>query len=276
MSAFSLRSAPEKRICRIDISRIEKSPYQPRREINEADLQTLADSLRRFGQLTPILVRRKGANFELIAGERRLRAMKMIGGQEIEAVITAAFDRDCAMMALIENIEREDVHYLDQAEAFRRLLREHGMTQEELAAAFGKSQSALANLLRLLQLEDSVQEILRKGELSARHARALLKIKGEQARRRIAEEATRRRLSVRQMEELAERQLASHRGEQRVHPLIKDNRLIINAFRDTMRQLQRIGVSAASRIETFDDHLEIVITVHSPCGDLPQTRNAHP
>lgn len=276
MSAFSLRSAPEKRICRIDISRIEKSPYQPRREINEADLQTLADSLRRFGQLTPILVRRKGANFELIAGERRLRAMKMIGGQEIEAVITAAFDRDCAMMALIENIEREDVHYLDQAEAFRRLLREHGMTQEELAAAFGKSQSALANLLRLLQLEDSVQEILRKGELSARHARALLKIKGEQARRRIAEEAARRRLSVRQMEELAERQLASHRGEQRVHPLIKDNRLIINAFRDTMRQLQRIGVSAASRIETFDDHLEIVITVHSPCGDLPQTRNAHP
>lgn len=276
MSAFSLRSAPEKRICRIDISRIEKSPYQPRREINEADLQTLADSLRRFGQLTPILVRRKGANFELIAGERRLRAMKMIGGQEIEAVITAAFDRDCAMMALIENIEREDVHYLDQAEAFRRLLREHGMTQEELAAAFGKSQSALANLLRLLQLEDSVQEILRKGELSARHARALLKIKGEQARRRIAEEAARRRLSVRQMEELAERQLASHRGEQRVHPLIKDNRLIINAFRDTMRQLQRIGVSAASRIETFDDHLEIVITVHSPCCDLPQTRNAHP
>lgn len=276
MSAFSLRSAPEKRICRIDISRIEKSPYQPRREINEADLQTLADSLRRFGQLTPILVRRKGANFELIAGERRLRAMKMIGGQEIEAVITAAFDRDCAMMALIENIEREDVHYLDQAEAFRRLLREHGMTQEELAAAFGKSQSALANLLRLLQLEDSVQEILRKGELSARHARALLKIKGEQARRRIAEEAARRRLSVRQMEELAERQLASHRGEQRVHPLIKDNRLIINAFRDTMRQLQRIGVSAASRIETFDDHLEIVITVHSPCGELPQTRNAHP
>lgn len=276
MSAFSLRSAPEKRICRIDISRIEKSPYQPRREINEADLQTLADSLRRFGQLTPILVRRKGANFELIAGERRLRAMKMIGGQEIEAVITAAFDRDCAMMALIENIEREDVHYLDQAEAFRRLLREHGMTQEELAAAFGKSQSALANLLRLLQLEDSVQEILRKGELSARHARALLKIKGEQARRRIAEEAARRRLSVRQMEELAERQLASHRGEQRVHPLIKDNLLIINAFRDTMRQLQRIGVSAASRIETFDDHLEIVITVHSPCCDLPQTRNAHP
>ena len=266
MSAFSLRSAPEKRICRIEISRIEKSPYQPRRVIDDASIRNLAESLRRFGQLTPILVRRKGTNYELIAGERRLHAMKLIGGREIEAIITAAFDRDCALMALIENIEREDIHYIDQAEACRRLLREQGLTQEELAAAIGKSQGALANMLRILRLEAGVLDILRGSELSERHARALLKLKSEKDRLKFAEEAARLRLSVRQLELQIEKHMASpaHKGAQALHPLIKDNRLIINAFRDTMRQLRRIGVSAASRVETYDDHLEIVITVHPP------------
>lgn len=266
MSAMSFRSAPEKRICRIEISRIEKSPYQPRCVIDEAGLQELAESMRRFGQLTPILVRRKGANYELIAGERRLRAMQMIGGREIDAIVTAAYDRDCALIALIENIEREDIHYLDQAEACRRLLREHAMTREDLCAAIGKSPSALANMLRLLRLEGNVQEILRGSELGERHARALLKLKSEKDRLKFAEEAAQRRLSVRQLEIMIERHLTSpvHKNAQLIHPLIKDNRLIINAFKDTMRQLRRIGVSAASRIETFDDHLEIVITVHPP------------
>lgn len=264
MSAFLLRSTSEKRICRIELSRIEKSPYQPRREMDEAALQELAESIRRFGQLTPILVRRKGVNYELIAGERRLRALKMIGAQEIDAVVTAAYDRDCALIALIENLEREDIHYLDQAEAFRRLLREHGMTQEELAAAFGRTQGALANLLRLLRLEDSVQAVIRREDLSERHARALLKLRTERERLKFAEEAALRRLSVRQLEALIERQpsAASRKSAEIIHPLIQDSRLIINAFQDTMRRLKRIGVSAASRVETFEDRLEIVITVH--------------
>ena len=269
MSAFSLRSAPEKRICRIEISRIERSPWQPRRMMDEAGIQRLAESLRRFGQLTPILVRRNGANYELIAGERRLRAMQLIGGREIDAIVTAAFDRDCALMALIENIEREDIHYIDQAEACRRLLREQGLTQEELAAALGKSQGALANMLRILRLEPSVLDILRGSELTERHGRALLKLKNERDRLKFAEEAARLRWSVRQLEIQIEKHIAEPacKTKQALHPLIKDNRLIINAFRDTMRQLKRIGVSAASRVETFDDHLEIVITVHPPAGN---------
>ena len=270
MSAYSLRPAQEKRICRIELSRIEKSPFQPRRTFDEASLQELAESMRRFGQLTPILVRRKGPNFELIAGERRMRAMKLIGGREIDAIVSSAYDRDCALIALIENIEREDVHYLDQAAACRRLLREHGMTQEELAAAISKSQGALANMLRLLRLEEGVQDILRRSELTERHARALLKLKGEKERMKFAEEAAQRRLSVRQLEMMIEKQLqqSPNRTEKLIHPLIKDNRLIINAFRDTMRQLRRIGVSAASRVETYDDHLEIVITVHPPAEEI--------
>lgn len=269
MSAFSLRSAPEKRICRIEISSIEQSPFQPRKAMDEAGVRQLAESLRRFGQLTPILVRRKGANYELIAGERRLRAMKMIGGREIDAVVTSAFDRDCALMALIENIEREDIHYIDQAETCRRLLREQGLTQEELAAALGKSQGALANMLRILRLEPGVLDILRGSELGERHARALLKLKSEKDRLKFAEEAARQQMSVRQLETQIERQLSSAapKHSRQLHPLIKDNRLIINAFRDTMRQLKRIGVSAASRVETYDDHLEIVITVHPPAED---------
>ena len=269
MSAFSLRSAPEKRIYRIEISRIEKSPFQARRLMDESALRELAESMRRFGQISPVLVRKKGANYELIAGERRLRAMEMIGGREIDAIVTAAYDRDCALISLIENIEREDIHYIDQAEACRKLMREQGLTQEEMAAALGKSQGALANLLRILRLEKSVLNILRGNGLTERHARALLKLKSETERLKFAEEAAQQHLSVRQLEMMIERQLASpaKKGAPIVHPLIKDNRLIINAFRDTMRQLKRIGVNAASRIETFEDRLEIVITVHRPTED---------
>ena len=256
MSAFSLRSAPEKRICRIEISRIEKSPYQPRRVMDEAGIRQLAESFRRFGQLTPILVRRKGTNYELIAGERRLHAMKMIGGREIEAIITAAFDRDCALMALIENIEREDIHYIDQAEACKRLLREQGLTQEELAAAIGKSQGALANMLRILRLEPGVLDILRESELTERHARALLKLPEEGQKLRAIEHICRLGMSVARTEQYIAGLL-----EAPVPDTQPDVAAFLRGVNQTLNRIQRSGIAAISERRETDRQIVLTITI---------------
>ena len=163
MAAFSIRpGAPERRVTRIELSRIAPNPYQPRRMADGDGLRELAESIRRFGLLSPLLVRRAGGNgYELIAGERRLQAMALLGWSSADAIILGACDRDSALLALIENLQREELHFLDEAEACRRILREHGLTQEELSAALGRSPSALANRLRLLRLGRDVKNCIR-------------------------------------------------------------------------------------------------------------------
>ena len=163
MPAFSLRpGGVDRRIARIELSRIAASPYQPRRSIDDASIQELAESIKRFGLLSPLLVRRCTAGeYELIAGERRLRALKELGWTHADAIVLSAYDRDCALIGLIENLEREDLHYLDEAEACRRILHEHGLTQEELASILSMSPSALANRLRLLRLSVETRDFLR-------------------------------------------------------------------------------------------------------------------
>ena len=265
MCAFPIPAGPNRRISRIELCRISAGPYQPRRQFPEAELRSLADSIRQFGLLSPLLVRKMEGNFELIAGERRLRALEMLGCSHADAIITAAFDRDCALIGLIENLQREQLHYLDEAEACRRILREHGLTQEELAASLGKSPSALANLLRLLRLSRNVRDLLRGSTLSERHARCLLRIPDEETQLSLARRAAQEHLSVRQLEALVEQQTASKKpSKSPPTPKMRDHRLVINALKDTVRQLKRIGVPASSRVETHEDHYDIIITVHTP------------
>lgn len=265
MAAFSIRSTPDRRVCRLELSSISPSPYQPRRCFNEDELRSLAESIRRFGLLTPLLVRRCEGGYELIAGERRLRAMELLGWSHAEAIIASTPDRDCALIGLIENLQREDLHFLDEAEACRRILRDHGLTQEELAATLGKSPSALANLLRLLKLSRNVRVFIRENKLSERHARALLKLTDEEQQLAFARRAANEQLSVRQMEKFIEEahQQKKHTSS-KPNPLIRDNRLVINALRDTVRQLKKIGVPVSSRVETHDDLCEVIITIRPP------------
>lgn len=265
MPAFSVRSHPnERRICRIEISRIHVSPYQPRRSMNEADLHSLAESIRRFGLLSPLLVRRTNDDFELIAGERRLRALQLLGEDRADVIITGAFDRDCALMALAENLQRENLHFLDAAEACRRILREHGLTQDELAAGIAKSPSALANLLRLLRLNRETRSIIRESGLSERHARALLKLKDEPLQLDFARRAASEKLSVRQLEGLIDQHLRQKSAPPRLpNALLQDQRLVINALKDTVRRLRHIGVPASSRIEAHEDHYDIIVTIRT-------------
>lgn len=268
MAAFSIRpAASERRVSRIEICRIEPNPYQPRRDMDEDALRDLADSIRRFGLLTPLLVRRApGGMYELIAGERRLRAMELLGWSHADAIVSSACDQDSALIALIENLQREDLHFLDEAEACRRILREHNLTQEELAAALGKSPSALANLLRILRLGRAVKACVREGKLSERHARSLLRLGSEAEQLQLARIAVRDKLSVRQLDALIEGQLREKKAAapKPAAGLIRDSRLVINALRDTVRQLKRIGVPASSRVEAHEDYYDVIVTIRTP------------
>ena len=270
MHALSHPAPTEKRIVRIELERIAFSPFQPRREADAEAIKQLAESIHRFGLLSPLLVRRTGRDsYELIAGERRLRAMRMLGWLRGEAIVTTARDGDSALIGLIENLQREDLHFLDEAEACRRILREQDLNQEELAAVLGKSPSALANLLRLLRLTRPVQALIRESGLSERHARALLRADGEAEQLRHAQIAAENKRSVRELETQIENQRHTKKSAQPSHAagLIRDSRLVINALRDTVRQLKRIGVPASSRVEPHGDYYDVIVTIRTPCTE---------
>lgn len=268
MAAFPIRpGGAERRVCRIELDRIAPNPFQPRRATDGDALRALADSIRRFGLVSPLLVRRAGGgNYELIAGARRLMALKSLGWSHAEAIVTGADARDGALLALIENLQREELHFLDEAEACRRILREHGLTQEELAAALGKSPSALANLLRLLRLGRGARECIRAHGLSERHARALLRLRTEAEQLQLAREAAQQKLSVRQLEARIEARQSAREAPAapKLGGLLRDNRLVINALKDTVRQLKRIGVPASSRVEAHEDHYDVIVTIRTP------------
>ena len=265
INSITSRLAGARPLIRVDLQSLAPNPYQPRREFSEDSIADLAQSIRRYGLLSPLLVRRISAGrYELIAGERRLRALIMLGQKSADAIVISAFDCDSALIALIENLQREDLHYLDEAEAYRTILIEHGITQEALAHRLGKSPSAVANRLRLLKLSTPVCGCLRAFSLSERHARALLKLDDEQLQLRAAETAGEKKLSVKQLELLVENLLSQAADKKRRTPithLYSDQRLSVNAVLDTVKALNNAGVPATSRVEQREDCIEITIVL---------------
>lgn len=255
----------ERSVLRIPIDSIRPSPYQPRRTFPEESIAGLAQSIRLQGLLSPLLVRRVDTDrFELIAGERRLRALKMLGRAQAEVIVLSAYDCDCALISLIENLQREDLHYLDAAEACRAILSEHDMTQDALARSLAVSPSALANRLRLLKLPASVRDRLRVSGLSERHARALLRLTAESDQMLLASEAQKLSLSVKQLENRVEQLLREKQSStRRISPVVRDNRIVINAVLDTVRELRRIGVRADSRVEERPDGVDVIVTIRT-------------
>jgi len=257
--------SPERAVARIPIQSISASPYQPRRTFSDASLEELAESIRIHGQLTPLLVRRiSPERYELIAGERRLRAMNLLGRSHADAIILSLYDHDCAVVALIENLQRENQHYLDEAEACHNILTAHGVTQEKLAQSLAISASALANRLRLLKLPESVRAFLRENALSERHARALLRLRSADEQLLMAQETAARRWSVKQLETHIEQRLRAPSALQpRISGLVRDNRIVVNAVLDAVRELKRIGVRADSRVEEADGSVQVIVTIHT-------------
>ncbi len=182
---------------------IVPNPEQPRRNFDPEALRGLADSVRRHGLLQPLVVRRVAGRYELIAGERRLRAATLAGLETVPVIVREAAPEDRLELALIENVQRENLTPLEEAEAYRHLIDEHGLTQEEIALRVGKSRPAVTNALRLLNLPDAVKAQLESGELSAAHGRAVLAVEGEGAQVDFARELAERRVSKNDAERLA-------------------------------------------------------------------------
>ena len=191
----------------IDIDLIEPSPYQPRTKFREEALEELARSILTSGIIQPIVVRPVGNRFQLIAGERRWRAAQRAGLTKVSAIIRQVPDNLALEMTLVENIQREDLNAMEAARAFERLMEEFHLTQELVAERTGKDRTTVANAIRLLKLEPSIQEWIEEGKLSAGHGRALLAVQDPQLRMRYARRAARGGLTVRQVERLAARRV---------------------------------------------------------------------
>lgn len=187
----------------LSISEIVRNPNQPRKTFDEDKLAELADSIRQNGVLQPILVRRKGQKYEIVAGERRYQASKLAGLKEIPAVVREIDDDKVFQLALIENLQRSDLSPIEEAKGYKQLLMSRSLTQEELAKILSKSRSAIANTLRLMDLPVEVQHMMEQGLLTAGHARAILAVPSEEGRIKLAKKAVTESLTVRQTENLA-------------------------------------------------------------------------
>ncbi len=186
----------------LDPREIDPNPKQPRTHFAEDALQELAESLKRDGIQEPVIVRRKGDRYELVSGERRVRAAVMVDLEKVPAIVRDVSDADMLRLGLIENIQREDLNPIELAKGYKQLLDEFGWTQEELADQIGKKRVSVTNLLRLLNLPEDIQLLVAKGDISAGHARALLALSDEQAQRTICRKIMEKGLSVRDVEKL--------------------------------------------------------------------------
>jgi ParB family chromosome partitioning protein len=227
----------------IDIDRIDPSPYQPRTRFREEALDELARSIRTSGIIQPLVVRQVGNRYELIAGERRWRAAQKAGLTSVSAIIRQVPDELALEMTLVENIQREDLNAIEQARAFERLMDEFNATQEGVAERTGKDRATVANAIRLLKLEPTIQDWIEEGKLTAGHGRALLAVPDSQLRMRYAQRAARGGLTVRQIERLASRRARGAKAvaEAQVDPNI----------RDALEELQRhLGTKVLLRQKT--------------------------
>ncbi|MGX8705948.1 MAG: ParB/RepB/Spo0J family partition protein [bacterium] len=256
-------------IVRLAMDAIAPDPRAPRRRDSPEALRRLADSMRRYGQLSPVLVRSVGEGYELIAGQRRMKALKLLGRTHVKAIVIAANEADSALLALIENLHRLPLHYLDEAEACRRVLEDQWLTPPELAEALSISPAALSDRLRLLRLPSKVRDEARRLNLPETHARALLRLHDAEAQLALLREAAEKRWNLRQLEARIERYIHPMPVRPAVSPVVRDNRIIINAINDTVRELNHIGVAVESRVEEHEDHIDVVVTIpvkHGPLG----------
>ena len=257
---------PTERVLELQIANIRPNPYQPRRAFDEESLRELASSIQHHGILQPLTVRPAGdGRWELVAGERRLRAARMAGLETVPCICRAADDRESALLALVENLQRRDLHYLEEAAAIASYIRQTGVTQEEAAAQLGRSPSALANKLRLLRLSPACRELLVENGLTERHARCLLRLEDEEERLAALGHIADKHLNVAQTEQYIERRLAALQATPpagRRTFILKDVRLFLNSLDHGLRLIRSAGVNAAcDRQETEED---ILLTIRIP------------
>ena len=260
-----MKKCPAPKILLVNVDAIRPNPAQPRRVFEEGPLRSLAASIARHGVLQPLAVRVGSGGYELVAGERRLRAAKLAGLREVPCVLQQRSAGESAVLALVENLQREDLHFLEEAAAIAALVESQHLTQEQTAQRLGRTQGAVANKLRLLRLGTDTARFVRESGLTERHARALLRLAEEEERLAAAREMAAREMSVAKAEEYVEqllRKLALTPPQRRPTYIIKDVRLFLNSLHRQMGIMQRAGVAADCRRE--DTAEEILLTIRIP------------
>lgn len=238
------------RVMSLPLEEISPNPFQPRREFDEMELKELAQSISNFGVIQPVIVRKKKGGYQLIAGERRYRACKMIGQQHIPAIVQEIDDEAMAAVSLIENLQRKELNYFEEAIAYSTLINRFGLTQEELAQRVGKSQSAIANKLRLLKLAPDIRNLIISGIITERHARALLKLNTPEMQKEIIRNIYERDLNVKETEELVEKVRLNNiprtsqptANGQNVSMIIRDARIFLNTIKETVNRARQTGI----------------------------------
>lgn len=270
MSVLTLVTGKEDRtLRRIRVSDIVRNPNQPRKYFDPEAIAQLAESIRQYGVLNPLTVRRApgGNGYELVAGERRLRAARVAGLTDVPCLVIAAGNEDSSAIALVENLQRRDLDFFEEAEGFRRLIDQYGLTQEEAARKVGKTQSAVANKLRLLRLSEQNMELIRSAGLTERHARCLLRLEQEADRINATNYIIEHDLNVNRAEQyidtlLAEQQSPSAQGgERKVVRLIKDVRFFLNTLNRAVGVMVDAGIGATVDQTEEDDCLTLTIQI---------------
>lgn len=259
----------QKNISYLNIDCVRPNPYQPRKQFNKGALEELCESIKQYGVIQPINVRKISNNhYELVAGERRLRAAIMAGLKEIPAIVVNINDNDSAVIALIENLQREDLSYMEEADGYNNLINDHGFTQEELAQKIGKSQSTIANKIRLLRLSPMVKKILSDNSLTERHARALLKLHDEQLQLKVLKLVCEKGMNVKKTEELVERAIEKYTRqdketvpERKFTRAIKDIRIFVNTIRQAIDLMKKSGVNAKAAQIDRGTYVEFIIRI---------------
>ncbi|UOO37768.1 ParB/RepB/Spo0J family partition protein [Oscillospiraceae bacterium CM] len=254
------------RIVYLPLSEIQPNPDQPRKNFEPAALSELAGSISRYGVLQPLTVRRRCAGYELVSGERRLRAAKLAGLKNVPCIILDVDAQKSSILALVENLQRKDLDFIEEAEGLYHLVNTYQHTQEEVARLVGLSQSAVSNKLRLLKLSPALLTMLRESGLTERHARALLRLETEEARLEVIKEILTRNLNVANTEEFIDGclQKKEEQEKQPVKPVyvLKDVRLFLNTLSRGMNLMQQSGIDAQYGRDETDN--EIVLTIKIP------------
>lgn len=257
------------RVVKIKISEICENSAQPRVRFEKASIESLAESIAQNGLLQPLSVRKTKGGYELIAGERRLRALRLLGVQAAPCIVISADDEKSAILALIENIQREDLNVFEEADAIRQLIVRWGVTQTEAAERLGLSQSAIANKIRVLRLCDEERRIIIENGLTERHARALLKIEDSTLRRRALIHIAARGLTVEQSERYIEN-LAAPKKKNTTRLVFKDLRIFTNTINMAVETMRRSGVMASAVKGESDGFIEYTIRIPKPAQAMQE------
>ncbi|MFA5634860.1 MAG: ParB/RepB/Spo0J family partition protein [Anaerovoracaceae bacterium] len=252
----------------IPISSIAVNPGQPRKVFPDQELDELSNSIREFGVIQPIIVKKSGSQYILIAGERRVRASTLAGLEKIPAIIRDANEKDMAFIALIENVQRENLNYLEEAMAYKHFMDEYGMTQSEISKRVGKQQSTISNKIRLLSLPEEMREALIRNQLTERHARAILRITDGEQRKQILERIIDHSLNVRQSEKLIDDFLKKTEDERRKAEKLRfiNYRIYINTIKNAFNTIHEVEEGAKYYQEDKGDHLELRILIPKKAG----------